>query len=304
MNRREFLKKGLVLTVGAGALALPGNLGKGLGVAVAAPADLAAVKGGETPEMFDRGLAALGGIGRFVSKGQTVVVKPNIAWDVEEELGANTNPALVARIVRRCLEAGASKVLVFDHTCDLWKRSYAKSGIEEAATRAGAKVVPADQAEAYRKAVIRGAKVLKETRVHELILQSDVFINVPILKSHGGAGLTIAMKNLMGIVWDRGEMHSRGLHSCIADLSLLRKPDLNVVDAYRVMTRSGPRGTSAKDVTIRKAQILSADIVAADAAAAKIFGTEPGSIGYIRQASELKVGTMDLERLRIERISL
>jgi uncharacterized protein (DUF362 family) len=112
------------------------------------------------------------------------------------------------------------------------------------------------------------------------------------------------MKNLMGIVWDRGEMHSRGLHSCIADLSLLRKPDLNVVDAYRVMTRSGPRGTSAKDVTIRKAQILSADIVAADAAAAKIFGTEPGSIGYIRQASELKVGTMDLERLRIERISL
>ena len=99
-------------------------------------------------------------------------------------------------------------------------------------------------------------------------------------------------------------MHSRGLHQCIADLSLLRKPDLNVVDAYRVMIRSGPRGTSAKDVTVRKAQVLSTDIEAADAASAKIFGTEPGAVEYIRQATELKAGTMDLDRLRIERISL
>ena len=304
MNRREFLKRSLALAVGAGALALPGNLGKNLGAAAAGPVDLAAVKGGEAPEMFDRGIAAMGGIGRFVSKGQTVVVKPNIAWDVEEGLGANTNPALVARIVKRCLEAGASKVYVFDHTCDLWKRSYARSGIEEAASRAGAAVLPADQGNAYRKETIRGARTLKETRVHELVMKSDVFINVPVLKSHGGAGLTMAMKNLMGIVWDRGEMHSRGLHQCIADLSLLRKPDLNVVDAYRVMLRSGPRGTSARDVAVRKAQVLSTDIVAADAASAKIFGTEPGAVEYIRQAAELKAGTMDLDRLRIERISL
>jgi len=227
---------------------------------------------------------------RFVSKGQTVVVKPNMAWDVRPELGANTNPALVERIVRRCIEAGASKVYVFDHTCDLWKRSYVTSGIEEAARRAGATVVPADQARYYQKAPIAGARILKETLVHELVLQSDVFINVPVLKNHGGAGLTIAMKNLMGIVWDRGEFHSRGLHQCIADLSLLRKPDLNVVDAYRVMTRSGPRGTSERDITIRKAQVLSTDIVAADAAAAKIFGTEPNSVEYIRQGEALKAG--------------
>jgi len=223
---------------------------------------------------------------------------------VRPELGANTNPALVERIVRRCIEAGASKVYVFDHTCDLWKRSYITSGIEEAARRAGATVVPADQVRYYKKAPIAGARILKETLVHELVLQSDVFINVPVLKNHGGAGLTISMKNLMGIVWDRGEFHSRGLHQCIADLSLLRKPDLNVVDAYRVMTKSGPRGTSERDITIRKAQVLSTDIVAADAAAAKIFGTEPNSVEYIRQGEALKAGTMDLNRLKVERIAL
>lgn len=304
MNRREFLKKSLALTAGAGALLLPGNAGRALGAVVSGPADLAAVRGGEPEEMFDRGIAAMGGMKRFVSKGQTVVVKPNMAWDVRPELGANTNPALVERIVRRCIEAGASKVYVFDHTCDLWKRSYVTSGIEEAARRAGATVVPADQASYYRKASIAGALILKETLVHELILQSDVFINVPVLKNHGGAGLTIAMKNLMGIVWNRGELHSRGLHQCIADLSLLRKPDLNVVDAYRVMTRSGPRGTSEKDITIRKAQILSTDIVAADTAAAKIFGTEPSSVDYIRQGAAHKAGTMDLDRLKVERIAL
>jgi len=304
VNRREFLKKSLVLAVGTSALLLPGKTGRALGAVVSGPADLAAVRGGEPEEMFDRGLAAMGGMKRFVSKGQTVVVKPNMAWDVRPELGANTNPALVERIVRRCIEAGASKVYVFDHTCDLWKRSYITSGIEEAARRAGAMVVPADQVRYYQKAPIAGARILKETLVHELVLQSDVFINVPVLKNHGGAGLTISMKNLMGIVWDRGEFHSRGLHQCIADLSLLRKPDLNVVDAYRVMTKSGPRGTSERDITIRKAQVLSTDIVAADAAAAKIFGTEPNSVEYIRQGEALKAGTTDLNRLKVERIAL
>ena len=304
MNRRDFLKKSLALAAGTSALLLPGSLGKALGISVASPIDLAAVRGGEAGEMFDRGIAAMGGMKRFVSKGQAVVVKPNIAWDVRPELGANTNPVLVERIVRRCFEAGASKVFVFDHTCDLWKKTYMSSGIQEAASRAGATMVQADRPGSYRKAAIRGGRILKEVLVHELILQSDVFINVPVLKSHGGAGLTISLKNLMGTVWDRGEFHSMGLHQCIADLGLLRKPDLNVVDAYRVMTTRGPRGTSERDVTIMKAQVLCTDIVAADTAAARIFGKDPESVEYIRNAASLGVESMNLDRMKIERIAI
>jgi uncharacterized protein (DUF362 family) len=165
-------------------------------------------------------------------------------------------------------------------------------------------MVQADRPGSYRKAAIRGGRILKEVLVHELILQSDVFINVPVLKSHGGAGLTISLKNLMGTVWDRGEFHSMGLHQCIADLGLLRKPDLNVVDAYRVMTTRGPRGTSERDVTIMKAQVLCTDIVAADTAAARIFGKDPESVEYIRNAASLGVGSMNLDRMKIERIAI
>jgi uncharacterized protein (DUF362 family) len=136
-------------------------------------------------------------------------------------------------------------------------------------------------------------------------LQSDVLINVPVLKSHGGARLTIAMKNLMGVVWDRGYWHLNDLHQCIADFATYRQPDLTVVDAYNVMLRHGPRGVSEADVVNMRAQLLAVDQVAADAAAARLFGLEDAAeVGYIRIAHEMGAGRMDLENLRIQRLVL
>jgi uncharacterized protein (DUF362 family) len=112
------------------------------------------------------------------------------------------------------------------------------------------------------------------------------------------------MKNLMGIVWDRRFWHRNDLHQCIADFATWRKPDLNIIDAYRVMTRNGPRGVSEADIVIKKSLILSTDMVAADAAAAKIFGSEPSTIPYIKIAHEMGVGNMNLEELNIERIKV
>jgi uncharacterized protein (DUF362 family) len=266
--------------------------------------DLVAVKGGEPDVMFDRGIAALGGIGAFVRKGHTVVVKPNIGWDVTPERGGNTHPKLVGRIVKACFEAGAKKVYVFDHTCEHPERCYGTSGIEKAAKDAGAMVVSGNSEGYYQNVKIPGGTELKEAKEHELILSSDVFINVPVLKSHSGARVTIAMKNLMGIVWDRGAWRRADLHQCIADYATYRKPTLNVVDAYYVMKKNGPRGVSVEDVAIMKAQILTTDMVAADAAAAKLFGMEPDAVRHIALAAEMKVGRKDLENLRIERISL
>jgi uncharacterized protein (DUF362 family) len=151
--------------------------------------------------------------------------------------------------------------------------------------------------------VLKGVK-LKKAKVHELILESDVFINVPVLKHHSSADLSIAMKNLMGVVWDRTFWHRNNLHQCIADYATHRKPDLNVIDGYRVMMKNGPRGVSVNDVVSYKTLILSPDIVAADAAAAKVFGSEPEDIGYIVKAAELGVGTYNLDSLNINRIKL
>jgi uncharacterized protein (DUF362 family) len=307
MDRRAFFKTGLGASMLVGT-ALTAGAKRGIlaGMPAADPAmpDLVAVRGGEPDVMFDRGIKALGGIGAFVKKGQTVVVKPNIGWDVSPERAGNTHPKLVSRIIKACYEGGAKKVLVFDHTCDDWQRCYTNSGIERAAKDAGATVVAGNSESYYQAVKVPGGTELKEAKEHELILSSDVFINVPVLKSHGGARLTIAMKNLMGVVWDRGFWHKTDLHQCIADYATYRKPTLNVVDAYYVMKRNGPRGVSVEDVTMMKAQILTTDMVAADAAAAKLFGMEPDAVRHIALAADKKVGRKDLENLTIERISI
>ncbi|MGB6031900.1 MAG: DUF362 domain-containing protein, partial [Bacteroidota bacterium] len=284
MNRRAFFKSGLsasALTGSClffgkyhGALSAPAFLSESL------PYDLVAVRGGEADLMFDRGIEALGGMKMFVRKGQTVAVKPNIGWDVTPERAGNTNPGLVQRIIEHCYDAGARQVYVFDHTCDNWQGCYSRSGIERAAKDAGAKVVPGDSESYYQSVSVPGGRSLSEAKEHEIILAADVFVNVPVLKSHSGTRLTIAMKNLMGVVWDRGFWHSNDLHQCIADFAAYRKPDLNIVDAFAVMKRNGPRGVSVKDVVTMKAQLISTDIVAVDTAATKLFGTEPEAVRY------------------------
>ena len=218
--------------------------------------DLVAVMGGEPEEMFRRAISELGGMKQFVKPGQKVVVKPNIGWDKVPELAGNTNPKLIEEIVRQCFAAGAKEVVVFDHTCDDWQKCYKNSGIEAAAKKAGAKVMPAHLESYYKPIDLPKGKKMKKAKVHEAILDCDVWINVPILKNHGGANLTISMKNHMGIVWDRGFFHQNDLQQCIADIcTLQKKAVLNVVDAYRIMKTNGPRGRSASDVVLAKTDV-------------------------------------------------
>lgn len=301
MKRRDFIGSSLKAGIIGGAALSFGNFPISFASSLLPDNNyqLAAIKGAEPDAMFDEAIKALGGIRNFVKPNQTVVVKPNIGWDVEPERAGNTNPLLVKRIIRHCFDAGAKKVYVFDHTCDNWTRCYTKSGIENAVKDAKGTVVSGDSESYYQDVTVKNGRKLKKAKVHELILGSDVFINVPVLKHHGSADLTIGMKNLMGIVWDRGYWHRNDLHQCIADFATFRKPDLTVVDAYNVMKRNGPRGVSKADIVTMKSLIVSPDIVAADAAAAKLFGKEPSDIGYIKIANDLKAGTMQLENLTI-----
>ncbi|HPX05449.1 MAG TPA: DUF362 domain-containing protein [Tenuifilaceae bacterium] len=309
MKRREFVKKGLITGLFTGAFLNMGGLDKIVAGNTSSanankPIDLVAVKGGAPAAMFDKAIAAMGGMQKFVKKGQKVVIKPNIGWDVPPENGGNTNPELVKRIVEQCFAAGAASVMVFDNTCDAWNRCYENSGIEKSAKQAGAKVIPGNTENYYKEVDIPNGKRLTKAKVHEAILGADVFINVPVLKHHSSAKVTISLKNLMGAVWDRRFWHRNDLHQCIADFATFCKPTLNVVDAYRVMTRNGPRGVSLADVVEMQSLILSTDMVAADAAAAKIFGVEPTDIPHIKIAHELGVGNMNLGELNIERIKM
>ena len=156
----------------------------------------------------------------------------------------------------------------------------------------------------YRPVKIPKAKILKETLVHKLYLDADVVINVPVLKDHGATRMTSALKNLMGVVWDRRYWHRAGLNQCIADFPLSRKPDLTVIDAYRVMMRRGPQGVSLKDVVLKEMQIISPDILLADTAASKVLGVKPSSLPSLTMAKAHGYGSMDLEKSKVERINL
>ncbi|NLE32081.1 MAG: DUF362 domain-containing protein [Bacteroidales bacterium] len=311
MKRREFLRTA-ALTGLASTIKLSGGmdiLAQKVPQKSGESYDLVAVMGGEPVAMFRRAIAELGGMGAFVKKGQKVVVKPNIGWDKVPALAANTNPELVAEIVKQCLNAGAKEVVVFDHTCDDWQKCYANSGIQQAAKAAGAKLMPAHEEAYYREVTLPKGVKMKTAKVHQAILDSDVWINVPILKNHGGPKMTISMKNHMGIVWDRGYFHRNDLQQCIADICTLdKRPALNVVDAYRVMKTNGPRGRTDADVVLAKAMFLSSDIVAVDTAATKFFNQIESmpleSVTHLAKGQALKLGTMDIDKLKVKRISL
>lgn len=309
IKRRNFLKQSAA--VGAASVAIPHILlaSKTPKATGANTPDVVKVYNGEPGVMVDKALAALGGIGLFVKKGQTVVVKPNMSWIRPVENGANTNPAVVKRVIEHCIQAGAKKVLVLDHTVDKAPASWKTSKIGPAVKAAGGVIVPASEQGKYQKTTLKGAKVLKERAIHEAWLEADAIINLPVLKHHKTATITAAIKNLMGTVWNRrayhaGKTKNAHLHQNIGDFCTLKKPVLNIIDAYRVTTNNGPHRAKPEDVVVRKTLFASPDIVAADAAATKFFGLDPAAVGYIKVAHELKIGNMDLTKQKIREIKI
>ena len=301
MDRRDFLKTAAVTGISAlffsrlqGAEPSPGNT-----------PDLAAVRNGEPAQLLDAGLAALGGIKRFVKPGQTVVIKPNIGWNRTPEAAADTNPELVGHLVKLCLEAGAKSVQVFDHTCDKdWQSCYKVSGIGPAVEKAGGTMICGNLKSTYVPVEIPNGKVLRSALLFRAVQECDVFINVPILKNHGGTKYTGALKNLMGSVWDRPIMHRLGVQQAIADWAGVRKPDLNILDAYRAMQTGGPRGNKASVILPLKSLLISTDMAALDAAGARMLGLDPAVATHIALAAEMGLGQNDLSKVNIKKIAL
>jgi len=311
MERRNFLKAAVMGTV-AGAMNLKSSklFGAGEVETFAADNDLVAVMGGEPGEMYAKAIEAMGGISRFIKKGDKVVVKPNMGWDKKPEFAANTNPDLLAAVIKDCFAAGASEVVVFDNTCDEWQACYRNSGLEAAAKAAGARVAFAHDEKYYKSVQLPKGQKLKEAKIHEAIINCDKWINVPILKTHGGAKMTIAMKNYMGIVWDREIWHKTDLQQCIADCATYeKKPVLNIVDAYRVMTQNGPKGRTIADAQTAKALFMSTDIVAVDTAAVRFFvqfrdNIKLEDVSHIGIGEKMSIGTTNLDKLKVERIRM
>jgi uncharacterized protein (DUF362 family) len=295
MERREFLKDS------AGALAALSALAPLLAAAPASRPDLAVAHGPSPDRIVRAAVDTLGGIRRFIAKGDVVVVKPNIGWDRKPEQAATTNPEVVATLVRLCLEAGAARVKVFDRTCNDARRCYVQSGIEAAAKAAGAEVSFVDERR-FREVKIPGGVAVQSWPIYIDLLEADKIISAPIAKHHGLARLTLAHKNWMGVMGEnRGRIHQR-LDVTLVDITTVIKPSLVLLDAVRILTANGPQGGSLDDVKKLDTVIAGTDQVAIDAYGTTLFGLTGADIGCVREGARRGLGVMDLGRLTIRKI--
>ena len=305
MDRRDFLQQVAAWSAGA-CLATPvfnvrsimAAEGDAKGASV-----LAVATGKDYAALVEQVLKPLGGMAAFVHKGDRVVVKPNIGWDRTPEQGANSHPDVVKAVVQHCLDAGAKRVLVFDRTVNDARRCYATSGIQAAVESIGdsrAQCVFADD-KTLVPVDIENAKSIKQFKFYKNALQTecDCYINLPIAKHHCLSKLTIGMKNVMGVIGgNRGEIH-KGIHQRIADLNLVVRPKLTLIDATRILLRNGPTGGKLEDVKVLDTLVASADPVAADAYATTLFGMKPEDLGSTVAAAKLGLGEMDLAKVKI-----
>lgn len=307
MERRDFIKFGglgllsLALT-GCGARE-PGDLDETPvdsslppPAPVAPPYDrgrLVVAAGTDPVTMLEKGLTALGGLAILVKPGALVVIKPNFSVPRAPEVAATTKPELVAGLIQQCLGAGAREVKVIDHPFTNSRMCLQNTGMKEAVEEAGGKIAVLDQANDtyYRKVNING-QVLKTALYSRDVLEADVFINFPVLKHHNTTKITMGLKNMMGLVWDRGVFHSTDLLQCIADLAAFRSPHLTILDATRGITSNGPMGPGTIQAWNRL--VLGTDPVAVDAFGAKLFGLDPSALGYLTAAARLGLGEIDI----------
>jgi uncharacterized protein (DUF362 family) len=260
---------------------------------------LTVVQGGEPRELVQRALEDLGGIRRFVSRQDVVVLKPNIAWDRTPEQAANTNPEVVAEVVRQCWQAGAKRVIVTDVSCNEPRRCFQRSGIQAAARAEGAEVILPDP-ELYRE-VDLGGVVLKSWPVFTPFLEADKVFNLPIAKHHGLVGVTLGMKNWYGILGgQRNRLHQQ-IHQSLADLASFMLPTVTLLDCYRILLRNGPTGGNLEDVVLKKTMVAGTDPVAIDAYVAKAYwNLDPEQLPYLEMAAARGLGTVDYEKLQVK----
>ncbi|MEW6599984.1 MAG: DUF362 domain-containing protein [Nitrospirota bacterium] len=300
MHRRKFIKLAGLTGIG---LSVPLGPASFLLGAEAPPVSKLVVASGKSPAEITRAaINAFGGMKKFISRGDIVVVKPNMAWDRLPEQGANTNPEVVAAIVALCYEAGAKKVKVFDRPVNDARRCYIQSGIAGAAKAAGAAVQYMDDRKF--KNIKIGGEAIREWPLYQEIIEADKVINVPIAKHHGLAKLTMSMKNWMGVMGgERNRIHQK-IDRSLVDLSLVIKPTLTVLDAVRVLTVNGPQGGRLEDVKKLDTVIVGTDQVAVDSYGASLFGMKGSDLGYVRMAAESGLGTMDLSKVNIMKINV
>lgn len=296
MTRRKFLK----IAAAGTALTLAGRPS----FSVAKEEYDLAVISGEPVAATRKALEAIGGISRFVKKGQQVVLKPNMSFARTPDFSASTHPLVVATVAQACIEAGAQQVLVLDHTLQRAELCLERTGIREACKNiSGVHVLALQERKFFREIKIPQGKVLESVEVMKDVLDSPVLINIPVAKSHSATGVSLGMKGLMGLIWDRESFHSKyNINQAIADLGTVIKPQLTILDATRALASGGPGGPGE----VKKPNLIVAgvDPIAVDSYGVSVvpwYGQnfKGRQVEHLFLAHQRGLGKIDIDQLKI-----
>ena len=296
ITRRKFLK------TAATGMAL-GLVGRPSFLEAKEDYDLVAISG-EPVAATRKALEAMGGISRFVKKGQRVVLKPNMSFSRTPDFSATTHPLVVATVAQACIEAGAQQVLILDHTLQRAEFCLERTGIRDACKNIpGVHVLALQEKKFFHEIKIPQGKVLERVEVMKEILDSQVLINIPVAKSHSATGVSLGMKGLMGMIWDRESFHSQyNINQAIADLATVIKPQLTILDATRALASGGPGGPG--EVKKPNLVIAGIDPVAVDSYGVTVvpwYGQnfKGRQVEHLLVAYQRGLGKIDIDQLKI-----
>lgn len=298
ISRRAFLKHSSLAALAA---ILPG--GRIFGDSATQATDVWVFFGRDYFKLMDKAMETVFANGGFGTNVKTLTLKVNAAWTRTPDQGANTHPVLVDSFLKNCTQAGIKKILVPEHPCRSGKEAFPKSGILQVVKKHNAKMIDLGKnKKSFKKVELPKAKKLNTAQVAAEYLDTDAIVNIPVAKHHSGAKLSMAMKNWMGVVKDRGFWHRNSLHQCIADFSTFIKPNWTFVDATRTMMDGGPQGPGK--LKHPHLLIVSKDQVAADAYASGLFHDSVNAVKYLRIARDMKLGQTDVKKMNVRKINV
>ncbi|MFA6569098.1 MAG: DUF362 domain-containing protein [Victivallales bacterium] len=300
ISRRTFIKGGIAAGI------LVSISPSGIFAAENQAPEIWVIHGEDKVKLMKKCLEIINTDGGFGKGRKSLALKINAGWDRTPEEGANTHPVLVDEFLKGCRDVGIREIVLPENSCHPANKTFVKSGIFDVAKKNDARMIDlGSDRKSFVKVVLDKGVSLKEVEFSNYFMESDIVVNMPVAKHHGGAGLTIAMKNWMGAVRDRGFWHKNSLHQCIADIATFIKPNWTIIDATRTMYDSGPQGP-AKELKIQNILIVSKDQVAADAYAAKTLFPEKlyERAKYIKIAGEMGLGIVDVEKMNVKKIEV